>query len=291
MRQIAEAYVRLVLAVGRHDPAYVDAYYGPAEWRNDVEQRVASLLELSDDAQRIIEQVRLVNPAGADDDARRTFLGGQLRAVEARIAQLAGHTLTFDEESAAFYDAVAPTRPESYFQATLDELDALLPGGGPIIERLDRFRAAFIVPPARLADVFERAIDECRRHTRERISLPDDESFTVEYVTDKPWSGYNWYKGGHRSVIQVNTDLPIYIDRAIDLAAHEGYPAARAADGGGARLGRVHGLPALLAGVSHRGRDRELRHRGGVPGRFARQVRSRCADADGRSARGGRRPL
>jgi len=113
---------------------------------------------------------------------------------------------------------------EDDFQATLDQLDGLLPGGGPLVERLDRFRAAFIVQPARLADVFERAIDECRRQTRERVSLPDDESFTVEYVTDKPWSGYNWYKGGHRSVIQVNTDLPIYIDRAIDLAAHEGYP-------------------------------------------------------------------
>ena len=46
----------------------------------------------------------------------------------------------------------------------------------------------------------------------------------MEYVTDKPWSGYNWYKGKSHSVIQVNTDLPIYIDRAIDLAAHEGYP-------------------------------------------------------------------
>ena len=43
-------------------------------------------------------------------------------------------------------------------------------------------------------------------------------------MTKKPWSGYNWYKGNYRSVIQVNTDLPTYIDRAIDLAAHEGYP-------------------------------------------------------------------
>ena len=51
-----------------------------------------------------------------------------------------------------------------------------------------------------------------------------EESFTVEYVTDKPWSGYNWYQGRYRSVIQVNTDLPIYIDRAVDLACHEGYP-------------------------------------------------------------------
>ena len=43
-------------------------------------------------------------------------------------------------------------------------------------------------------------------------------------MTGKPWGGYNWYKGSYRSVIQVNTDLPSYIDRAIDLAAHEGYP-------------------------------------------------------------------
>jgi hypothetical protein len=56
------------------------------------------------------------------------------------------------------------------------------------------------------------------------VKLPADEHFTVEYVTNKSWSGYNWYQGGFRSLIQVNTDLPIYIDRAIDLACHEGYP-------------------------------------------------------------------
>jgi hypothetical protein len=43
-------------------------------------------------------------------------------------------------------------------------------------------------------------------------------------VTDKSWSGYNWYQGQYKSLIQVNTDLPIYVDRAIDLACHEGYP-------------------------------------------------------------------
>ncbi len=56
------------------------------------------------------------------------------------------------------------------------------------------------------------------------MQLPPAEHFTVEYVTNKSWSGYNWYQGNFRSLIQVNTDLPIYIDRAIDLACHEGYP-------------------------------------------------------------------
>ena len=31
-------------------------------------------------------------------------------------------------------------------------------------------------------------------------------------MTNKPWGGYDWYKGNFHSVIQVNTDLPIYID-------------------------------------------------------------------------------
>jgi hypothetical protein len=43
-------------------------------------------------------------------------------------------------------------------------------------------------------------------------------------VNGKSWSGYNWYQGDFRSLIQVNTELPIFIDRAIDLACHEGYP-------------------------------------------------------------------
>jgi hypothetical protein len=90
--------------------------------------------------------------------------------------------------------------------------------------RFEAYRAKFTIPRARLDTVFRTAIAECRSRTAKHIDLPPDESFTVEYVNDKPWSGYNWYQGGYRSVIQVNTDLPIFIDRAVDLACHEGYP-------------------------------------------------------------------
>jgi hypothetical protein len=81
-----------------------------------------------------------------------------------------------------------------------------------------------VVPKDKLDAVFQLAIKACRERTLAHIKLPPDENFSVEYVTNKPWGGYNWYKGNYRSVIQVNTDLPVYIDRAIDLAAHEGYP-------------------------------------------------------------------
>src|SRR5262245_21320606 len=137
---------------------------------------------------------------------------------------LQGRPMTFDDESRALYDAVAPTYPDSYFEATLKELDRTLPGEGPVADRYNAYRRRFIVPSDRLARVFDRAIEESRRRTRAHVEMPAGEHFTVEYVTGKPWSGYNWYQGSFRSLIQVNTDLPVYIDRAIDLAAHEGYP-------------------------------------------------------------------
>ena len=68
-----------------------------------------------------------------------------------------------------------------------------------------------MIPRDRLDAVFSAAISACRERTMQHVSLPAEESFRVEYVTNKSWSGYNWYQGNYRSLIQVNTDLPIYI--------------------------------------------------------------------------------
>jgi hypothetical protein len=148
----------------------------------------------------------------------------QTESLRSRLALLGGERLTFDAESAALYDAVAPTHMESDFERVLDELARRLPGDGSLLERYSAFRGRFEIPKAKLDAVFRAAIDGCRERTLRHISLPADESFTIEYVTGKSWSGYNWYQGNFRSLIQINTDFPIYIDRAIDLACHEGYP-------------------------------------------------------------------
>jgi hypothetical protein len=227
MNTIAERYVKLVLAVGRHDADYVDAFYGPAEWRTDAERRTLPLAEIDAAAAALIADIPTLSDADRRDELvvlRREYLRRQLEALRVRVRMLGGATLTFDEESQALYDAVAPTHPDSYFTEALKALERLLPGDGPIVDRYDAFRQAFVIPPDRLTRVFDRAIAECRARTLAHVTLPSTESFTVEYVANKPWGGYNWYQGGYRSVIQVNTDLPIYIDRALDLACHEGYP-------------------------------------------------------------------
>jgi hypothetical protein len=226
MNEIAEQYVRLTLAVGQHDSDYVDAFYGPPAWKDAAARQQVPLDAIDADAARLIARIAEARVPEGDElvGLRHEYLRRQLESLRARVRMLAGERLTFDQESKALYDAVAPEHPASYFEQSLRELDPLLPGSGALIERYDRFRHAFIIPRDRLGRVFDRAIEECRTRTKKHIELPADESFRVEYVTNKAWSGYNWYQGGFHSLIQVNTDLPIYVDRALDLACHEGYP-------------------------------------------------------------------
>ena len=225
MDEIAIDYVKLVLALGIHDDGYVDAFYGPAGWKAEVEAARPPLEAIATDAEALLGRLGNVAPAGDDmQRLRQRYLQRQLQALRARIAMLQGTRMSFDEESRALYDAVAPTHPESHFAAILERLDAALPGSGTVAQRYQAWRAGFVIPPQRLDAVFRAAVAECRRRTLQHVALPDAEDFRLEYVTDKPWSGYNWYQGGFASLIQVNTELPIFIDRAIDLACHEGYP-------------------------------------------------------------------
>ncbi|MCI0659349.1 MAG: hypothetical protein L0170_20030, partial [Acidobacteria bacterium] len=184
----AEAYVRLVLALGEHDSDSVDAYYGPEAWREEARGKKKPLSAISREAfhlmstlnaLRLEREVEMVN-------LRRSYLVHQLKALATKAAMLEGKKLSFDQESKALYDAVAPTNSEDHFLEVHDRLEKLLPGRGPLLPRYEAFKKEFIIPPDRLDAVFSAAIQEARRRTKAHLELPSNESFTVEYVTDKP---------------------------------------------------------------------------------------------------------
>ncbi len=227
LNEIAEDYVRLILDIGQHDPDFVDAYYGPTEWQDAAKKMNYRLTALKDRTDAVLNRVKRVRVPKTDPSSalRKTYLQKQLSAAQTKIEMLMGTKFPFDTEAKRLYDATPPKYSEKYFVNVLKELDRALPAGeGTVNERYQQFRNQFIIPREKLDIVFQTAIAECRARTKAYITLPENESFVVEYVTNKPWSGYNWYKGNAHSVIQVNTDLPIFIDRAVDLAAHEGYP-------------------------------------------------------------------
>jgi hypothetical protein len=227
MDGIALEYVRLVLALGKHDDGYVDAYYGPEEWKPAASEPLPALVAK---AQQLLSDIQQAHAADGDalEAARRVFLQKQIIAVKAHASSLAtGTKLSFDEEASVLYDAHPPHKSDGELRALLAALEQRLPVYAPgqsLADRYGEWKKQFVIPTEKLDAVFQCALGEAKRQTLARIPLPEGERFVVEYVREKPWSGYNWYKGGFFSVIQVNTDLPIYIDRAFDLAAHEGYP-------------------------------------------------------------------
>ena len=224
---IAEEYVRLVLQVGQYDSAVVDAYFGPEEWKPN-EQKAAIFPEetLVNSANDLLSKCKtLLESKSPNLNIRRVeMLQKQLIALRTKVQMIGGKTYSFDEEAALLYDAEPPFYPLSYFDKLLDEMDQLLNGDAVLSSRYTKFMEQFIIPKNMLDSVFSVATAESRAITKQYLDLPTQENFVLEYVNDKVWSGYNYYQGDSQSLIQINTDFPIHIDRAIDLASHEGYP-------------------------------------------------------------------
>jgi hypothetical protein len=226
LNPLAESYVKLALAAGVHDGDYVDAYYGPPAWRTAAEAEKLPLADVRARLDALSKDLAKADASKFDDMGRRryAYLSKLVAALSTRLSVIAGGKFPFDDESLLIYDTVAPKQTSAYYESVLAELSKALPGEGPVGPRYQAFRNQFVIPPAKLDTVFKAAIAEARARTLKKIPLPEGEKFTLEYVKNKPWSGYNWYQGNAHSVIQINTDLPIFIDRAVDLAAHEGYP-------------------------------------------------------------------
>ena len=224
---ISDAYIALTLQAGTHEAEWVDAYYGPPEKLAAAKASPRSLAELRAAADALIARLdsEILNGWVQPVDRRRgAALRGMLVAAQTRLQMLEGRKFSFVDEAKGQFATVPDLKPLSHYDAILANLEKLIPGTGTLAARVDAFNERYTIPKDRLQRVFDAAIAECKRRTAAHIALPAGETFTMEFVTGKPWSGYNYYKGGYKSLIQINTDLPIRISRAVDLGCHEGYP-------------------------------------------------------------------
>src|ERR1043166_8663809 len=102
LNPIAEKYAHLVLALGQHDPDYVDAFYGPAEWKTRAEKEKKSLDQISAEGEALIAELKVKgearNAKSYDEmvKLRREYLDKQIYAlaVRAKTLQIADTKLT-----------------------------------------------------------------------------------------------------------------------------------------------------------------------------------------------------
>ncbi len=220
---VATDFVKLALAYGAHEANYVDAYTGPQHIADDVKANPLTLSEIELKATTMMVALNALSP-NADNKARLKHLKGDLLALQTRLRMKNGEVLSFNEETRLLYDAVSPQYTEADFAKALKAYDAALPGSGPLPARIADFQRKLSVPKDKMRAVMDTAIGECRARTKAHYDLPKGERFDLEFVSGKSWSAYNWYKGDYISLIEVNTDLPLTMDRVLHLGCHEGYP-------------------------------------------------------------------
>jgi hypothetical protein len=211
MLTLAERYIQLAHGIQEHFPGYIDAYFGPDEL-NQVEK--ASLANL----------LKTANSLHEDSKDASSWFQAQVASMQTVLAKLSGQSISYLEEVKRVYDIEPEHVDESQFEKAHAALDGLLNGSGSLFERLESFRERFLVPAETLPHVVEHVNAELRLRTKKLFTLPDEETFTIEFVKDKPWGGYNWYAGDYHSRIDINMDLPKYLYGLPHLLAHEGYP-------------------------------------------------------------------
>ena len=222
-------YLMLGLRFDRIEEGYVDAFTGDPELRRLVADEPApEPAQLVRQAERLLAELPQVPRSSAGPggftEQRAAFIGAHLRALACAARKFAGEPVGFVQEVRDYFDVeIARGDPDRY-RAAHARLDEVLGGSGPLAERMEAHRSAEEIPPQRLEECIHAFSSALRDRVRASYPLPDNETVVYEVVTDKPWSGFNYYEGDYRSRVAVNADLKQQMSNLPRLVAHESYP-------------------------------------------------------------------
>src|SRR5688572_17546733 len=222
-RDVPLEHVRLGLRFDRPESGFAYSYTGDPAPRvsTEVANEVAPTPQvLRDQARGLLGEL---DSAGLPAD-RADFLRGQLTGLECTARKMSGEPVGFLDEVRSYFQVDAELGDPAVYAAALAELEALLPGDGSLAERYAAHRRREECPPDRLEVAVHALSSALRDRVRGRYGLPEVETVRYEVVTDKPWSGFNYYEGDYRSRVAINADLPHRLSQLPHLVAHESYP-------------------------------------------------------------------
>ena len=221
-QDFGEQFVRLALEMDKHLPGYVDAYFGPEAWKAAAQQN--GKVPAADLSQQVNRLTKDISQADALDPRRRDYLARHLTAMQMSLRLLSGDRVSLADEAEALYDVRPNWKDERNFEEAHKLFDEVLPAGGSLMERMLAWKQSLEIPVEKEKELLPIIIKKLRALTDQKFKLPAEESFTIEFVSDRPWMAYNWYLGNSKSRIEINMDIPSRVSSLPDLIAHEGYP-------------------------------------------------------------------
>lgn len=219
---VIREYLLLGLRFDRVEEGYVDSFTGDPALRAVVAAEPApDPADLARQADRLIAELPGVDGLDAQ---RSDYVAAHLRALACAGRKFAGEDVGFVQEVHDYFDVdIVKGDPDTYREAHR-KLDDSLGGTGDLADRMQAYRSGEEIPPERLEECIHAFSSALRDRVRADFALPDSETINYEIVTDKPWSGFNYYEGDFRSTVAVNADLKQQMSGLPRLVAHESYP-------------------------------------------------------------------
>jgi hypothetical protein len=215
-------YLLLGLRVGKLIDGFVDAYYGPSELRDLVEnEEPESPISLLKNCKNLQNQV---NEQGFAKE-RTEYMKKTLEAIETSLNIVSGRDYSFLEKVSKIYDIKPELVDDSEFYKLKEELSSIFEGSEDLSDRIINFKNKHNLPFNTLKPTFEKVSKVIRERTYKLLPdlMPEGESISIEIVKDKPWGAYNWYQGNFKSRIDINTDIPLDCISILSFITHEAY--------------------------------------------------------------------
>lgn len=216
-------YLLLGLRIGKLIDEYIDAYFGPYELKqvvDDEEIRSASqLLVACRNLQKNLKDQGF-------EESRTSFLDLMLNAMETSLELKKGAEVPYLEQVKKLYDIEPIYRTDSELHNGIEKLDAFYKGSGTLLDRLKIVYKRRELPKEHIVEFCRHGMEIVRDQTYKLFPnlLPKDEHEEVVEVHKQTWKGYNWYLGGYKSRFDICTDNRVSWHLILDIAAHEGYP-------------------------------------------------------------------
>ena len=223
--RLIREYLKIGLRFDRIEEGYVDSFTGDPELRRAVADEPApDPAELSAQARRLLADLDATPRTDGFTEQRADYLAAHLRALDSAGRKFAGEDIGFVDEVHSYFDVNIARGDEDRYRAAHALIDQALGGSGSLRERMDAERKTDEIPPERVEEAIGAFSSALRDIVRATYPLPDVETVVYEVVTDKPWSGFNYYEGDYRSRVAVNIDLKQQMSHLPALIAHESYP-------------------------------------------------------------------
>ena len=229
----AEIFVKLCGEVGnftqRHTGiSVVDAYFGPEDLHPAKQSTEKTAEELVSDIHQAFDTLR----DEIEDPLRMENMMGELHSLNVVVDWLAGKEMSYAELVEGLFHITLKKFPENEIDKIIqlvEERISEFPGAN-LQDKITNFGSDGEITGEALQRLIEDELQEKSVEIgtmfRERVfsligaSVPD-KGVHYEAVRNQPWSGYNWYQGGFKSLNQFNIDAKFNKDTLQGVIYHE----------------------------------------------------------------------